>query len=72
MIAKKFEGQVSDKEEWYGTEYKLEKIPQEKLQGWANCGLHENLTLPEINEFIPTDFELVPREQEVSDTFHIE
>ena len=29
------------------------------------CGLHENLSLPEISEFIPTDFELVPREQEV-------
>ena len=66
MIAKKFEGQVSDKEEWYGTEYKLEKIPQDKLKGWANSGLHDNLSLPEINEFIPTDFELVPREQEVN------
>lgn len=66
VIAKKFEGQVSHKEEWYGTEYKLEKIPQEKLKGWANCGLHDNLSLPEINEFIPTDFELVPREQEQS------
>lgn len=64
VIAKKFEGQVDTKEEWYGTEYKLEKIPQEKLQGWANSGLHENLSLPEKNEFIPTNFDLVARETE--------
>ena len=35
------------------------------LQGWANCGLHENLSLPEKNEFIPTNFDLVARESEV-------
>ena len=37
MVAKKFEGQADTKEEWYGTDYKLEKIPQEKLQVKGTC-----------------------------------
>ena len=52
MIAKKFESQVDTKEEWYGTEYKLEKIPQEKLQvifiGLFRCRVFDpgkNITL---------------------------
>jgi hypothetical protein len=32
VIAKKYAGQTDKKEEWYGTEYKLEPIPQEKLK----------------------------------------
>ena len=39
IVAKKFEGQANTKEEWYGTEYKLEKIPQEKLQVKQNLKL---------------------------------
>ncbi len=29
---------------------------------WSNCGLHENLRLPDKNDFIPTDFSLVERD----------
>ena len=29
------------------------------------CGLHENLRLPDRNEFIPVNFDLAPREAEV-------
>lgn len=36
---------------------------------WDTCGLHDNLSLPVVNEFIPTDFDLVPREAEVSPLF---
>ena len=32
VIAKKFADVVDKKEEWYGTEYKLEDIPEEKIQ----------------------------------------
>lgn len=31
---------------------------------WRNCGENENLTLPQKNDFIPTDFELFPRESD--------
>ena len=34
-------------------------------QHWATCGLHENLRLPDRNEFIPVNFNLAPREAEV-------
>lgn len=66
VVSKKFEGTTNTKEEWYGTEYKLEKIPEEKLKAWENCGLHDSLNLPARNEFIPTNFDLVPREKEIS------
>lgn len=32
VVAKKFDGKTDKKEEWYGTEYKVEKIPEEKLK----------------------------------------
>ena len=36
------------------------------FQKWNNAGLHPNLQLPDRNEFIPTDFELMKREETVS------
>ncbi|XP_052226154.1 insulin-degrading enzyme-like isoform X2 [Dreissena polymorpha] len=64
VVAKKFAGQTEKTEAWYGTDYKLEKIPADKIKTWENCGLHEALSLPEVNEFIPTNFDLVPQEME--------
>jgi len=32
VVAKKFEGQTDKKEEWYGTEYRLDKISPEKIK----------------------------------------
>ena len=32
---------------------------------WQNAGLHDNLRLPARNEFIPTDFQLATREEDV-------
>ncbi|XP_074640666.1 insulin-degrading enzyme-like [Tubulanus polymorphus] len=66
VIGKKFEGQTDLKEKWYGTDYKLEPIPQELLDGWSNAGLHPNLALPERNEFIPSNFDIVEREKDVN------
>ena len=37
------------------------------LQQWETAGLNEKLKLPPLNEFIPTNFDLVQREEEVSD-----
>lgn len=62
VISKKFEDIVDQKEKWYGTDYRLDDIPDEKVQKWKDCGLCENLHLPPANEFIPTSFELVPKE----------
>lgn len=66
VIAKKFADVADQKEKWYGTEYKLEDIADEKIQKWKNCGLSENLHLPPRNEFIPTNFEILSREKDSS------
>ncbi|KAL3863624.1 hypothetical protein ACJMK2_005374 [Sinanodonta woodiana] len=65
VVAKKYEGQTNNKEKWYGTSYKLENIPDEKLKKWKNCGLNEKLRFPDKNEFIPTNFDLSIRDQEI-------
>ncbi|WAR20847.1 IDE-like protein [Mya arenaria] len=36
VIAKKFEGQTDKKEEWYGTDYNIKKIPDEKIKKSTN------------------------------------
>ncbi|XP_076104390.1 insulin-degrading enzyme-like isoform X1 [Mytilus galloprovincialis] len=62
VVSKKFEDKTNIKEKWYGTDYSVEDIQESKIQMWSKCGENENLTLPEKNDFIPTDFELVTRE----------
>lgn len=62
VISKKFEDVVDQKEKWYGTDFRLEDIPDGKVQKWKDCGLCEHFYLPPANEFIPTSFELVPKE----------
>lgn len=62
VVSKKFEGKTNSKEQWYGTDFIVEDFPGSKIEMWENCGESENLTLPEKNDFIPTDFELVTRE----------
>ncbi|VDI06959.1 insulysin [Mytilus galloprovincialis] len=41
----------------------VEVVFDEKMIMWSKCGENENLTLPEKNDFIPTDFELVTRKK---------
>jgi insulysin len=59
IASQKFPGDWNEKERWYGTEYKYEKIPQEflaeiKLAAESNKR-HEELYLPCKNEFIPKE-----------------
>ncbi len=49
-------------ERWYGTKYKTEDIPKEKLKAWGEAETSPALALPPRNEFIPTDFKLAPRD----------
>ncbi|KAJ1521592.1 hypothetical protein ONE63_003243 [Megalurothrips usitatus] len=58
--AQVFKSIADSKEEWYGTEYKWEDIPEETLQKWRNAGLCSDLILPPKNEFIPSDFSVLP------------
>ncbi|XP_026283757.1 insulin-degrading enzyme [Frankliniella occidentalis] len=58
--AQKFKPLADMKEEWYGTDYSLKDIPQETLEKWNSAGYCDDLALPPPNEFIPTDFEVLP------------
>lgn len=64
VIGKKFEPIADQSEEWYGTKYKRERIPDSLIEDWKNSGLNSDLHIPEPNEFIPTDFELAPRDKD--------
>lgn len=66
IAGKKFQGTANLKEEWYGTEYSLEKIPDYVIQRWQNCELNSDFHLPGKNEFIATDFDLSPRDENPS------
>ncbi|KAJ8935785.1 hypothetical protein NQ314_012635 [Rhamnusium bicolor] len=66
VIAKKFEEELDEEEPWYGTKYKKTYIPDKTIQAWKDAGLCPDLKMPEINEFIPTDFHLYPIDEDVS------
>ncbi|KAI9770841.1 MAG: Insulinase (Peptidase M16) [Geoglossum umbratile] len=59
ISSQKFPGDWDQKEKWYGTEYKYEKVPQEFLAEIKHAAENkeslEGLYLPCENEFIPTD-----------------
>jgi len=63
VVGKKFESIADSAEKWYGTSYKLEKIPEEDLNTWRNAGLSDKLKMPPKNEFIPEQLDLVNREE---------
>ena len=64
IVSQKFAQDADQSEKWYGTSYTMEDIPETKLKAWSEIELHERLHLPTPNVFIPTDFELVAREEE--------
>ncbi|XP_063697164.1 insulin-degrading enzyme [Culicoides brevitarsis] len=62
LVGKKVADTANLTEKWYGTAYKHEKIANNKMREWTNCGTSEALKLPKPNPFIPTDFELLKYE----------
>ncbi|KAK9508348.1 hypothetical protein O3M35_005934 [Rhynocoris fuscipes] len=63
IVGKKFEPLATDREEWYGTQFKTEKIPSALLERWQDGSLNPELHLPPKNEFIPHNFDLTPRDE---------
>lgn len=63
VIAQKFNELTNQKEPWYGTDFLTEKIPEASLSKWKSVKPHPNLAVPPKNEFIPSNFELVAREE---------
>ncbi|XP_075072253.1 insulin-degrading enzyme isoform X1 [Mixophyes fleayi] len=66
IVSKSFEGKTDQKEEWYGTQYKEEAIPADIIMKWQNADLNGKFRLPMKNEFIPTNFEIVPLEKDAT------
>ncbi|KAI0408675.1 peptidase M16 inactive domain-containing protein [Xylaria palmicola] len=70
IVSRDFPVDLDNKEKWYGTEYKSEKIPEEFLAeltkaldthaGYQLSALH----LPHKNQFIPTKLEVEKKETE--------
>ena len=59
-MGKKFEGMTDQTERWYGTQYSYRKIEPDTISQWEGVGGTEELHLPAVNEFIPTDFNVLP------------
>ncbi|CAH1784511.1 unnamed protein product [Owenia fusiformis] len=65
-IGQKYQGTTDKVEEWYKTEHSIEHISNDTIQKWKDAGLHDKLHLPLPNDFIPTNFDIVPREEEAT------
>jgi len=61
--SKKFAGKTNMVEPWYSSDYNAFKIDSEVIEGWSSAEPVPELHLPAPNNFIPTDFDLVPREE---------
>ncbi|KAF1968682.1 LuxS/MPP-like metallohydrolase [Bimuria novae-zelandiae CBS 107.79] len=66
IVSQEFPGDWDQKEKWYGTDYKTEKIPQDFLaeirQAFENNTRPKELHLPHKNEFIPNRLEVERKE----------
>lgn len=64
VVAKMFEETADQTEEWYGTKYSVKKIPSDIIEKWRNVELNEAFRIPRPNEFIATNFDIKPTNQE--------
>ena len=68
IVSQEFPGNWDQKEKWYGTEYKTEKIPQDFLEeiksAFNSKERPAELHIPHKNEFIPTRLDVEKKEVE--------
>ncbi|CAH1739015.1 unnamed protein product [Aphis gossypii] len=60
VVSKVFQDKTDTVDKYYGTPYSIIPIPTETLNEWSKDDLCEDLKMPLKNEFIATDFNLVP------------
>jgi len=58
VMAKAVEEKADQTEKWYGTNYGVEKIPNELIEKWTNAPIHAEHHLPHVNEFLATNFDI--------------
>ena len=61
VINQRFRDKTELVEPWYGSAYNAHKIDPELIETWRLARPVPELHLPLPNEFIPTDFAIVPR-----------
>ncbi|KAJ5621076.1 hypothetical protein N7510_005060 [Penicillium lagena] len=70
IVSQEFPGTWDQKEKWYGTEYKVEKIPQDFLSGIQKAlestaaSRTSDVHMPHPNEFVPTRLSVEKKEVE--------
>ncbi len=63
LISKEFVSIATEKEKWFGTQYKQEYLPDELIKKCETCEIIPEFHLPTPNELIPTDFQLFSKEK---------
>ncbi|GKT61114.1 A-pheromone processing metallopeptidase Ste23 [Colletotrichum tofieldiae] len=72
IVSRKFPGDWDQEEKWYGTEFRVERIPKEFMAEIQNAatstasGRIRSLHLPEKNPYIPTNLEILNKDIEKS------
>ncbi|KAI5707248.1 hypothetical protein M8J75_016018 [Diaphorina citri] len=70
LVAKQFEPLCDKVEPWYGTKYTRQPMSEEQLTKWTNkwtkVSSNDAFHLPAPNEFIATDFSLLPSDPDIS------
>ncbi|XP_017301100.1 insulin-degrading enzyme [Diaphorina citri] len=66
LVAKQFEPLCDKVEPWYGTKYTRQPMSEEQLTKWTNVSSNDAFHLPSPNEFIATDFSLLPSDPDIS------
>lgn len=61
FLSQKFEGKTNLLEPWYSSAYNARKIDSSLIAKWSCVEPIPELSLPKPNEFIPTDFSIVPK-----------
>lgn len=66
-----YEGKTKAIEPWYGTHYTVETISDETITLWTTHTKQHPLYLPSVNQFIPSNFEIIgtKKENPVSSSF---
>lgn len=62
LASKEFTSIATEKEKWFGTQYKKDYLSENFIKVCENCEIVSELYLPTPNEFIPTDFQLSSNE----------
>ena len=69
LRSKSFEDKTDQEEKWYGTKYKVEDFSPALLEKILNPKIEfkkKVLDLPPVNDLIPTNFDIMPKNEDYS------